>query len=155
MSGLKGIGCSVLTSTAMLFGAIFTLLLVPAYGQQDVNPDWYDPAPSAAVAHPVQPAAAAHSLQPAVAAHHFQQTAISTSPVATVGKVHLKDAALKQSGNNTVDKTAGAQSGRLVACKERTALNRTQDACPAEDDVAYRPVDSVEESARLDPIGQR
>ena len=56
MNGLKGIGCRALASMAMLSGAIFTLLLVPAYGQQDVNPDWYDPAPSAAVAHPAQPA---------------------------------------------------------------------------------------------------
>ena len=64
MSKSKGIGrCRILASTAMLSGAIFTIMLLPAQAQQDVNPDWYDPAPSAAPVHPVQPAAVAQPSQ--------------------------------------------------------------------------------------------
>ena len=48
---------------AMLAGAIFTILLLPAYGQQEVDPTWYDPwaAPTAAAVHPAQPPAVVHS----------------------------------------------------------------------------------------------
>ena len=65
--GSEGIGRSrVLASMAMLFGAIFTILLLPAYGQQEVDPTWYDPwaAPNAAVVHPAQPPAAIHLAHP-------------------------------------------------------------------------------------------
>jgi hypothetical protein len=75
MNGSKGMGRSrVLASMAMLFGAIFTIMMLPAYAQQDVNPDWYDPAPNAAVAQPAQPAAAVHSRH---------------SPVSTDGQVRF------------------------------------------------------------------
>ena len=38
-----------LASLVMLLGATFTILLLPAYAQQEVTPSWYDPwaAPSA------------------------------------------------------------------------------------------------------------
>jgi|SRR5271167_875261 len=51
--------CRVLASTAVLFGAMVTILLVPAYGQQEVDPTWYDPwaAPNTVVVHSSQPPA--------------------------------------------------------------------------------------------------
>jgi len=109
MNGTKGIGRRrLLASTAMLFGAVFTLLLLPAYGQQDVAPDWYDPwaAPSAAVVHsavhPAVPTAAIHlNLHPVpVALHQDQRTVTSLSPVAAPAKARVKDAKFDQSGHN-------------------------------------------------------
>ena len=85
MNGLKGTGYRALASMAMLSGAMFTLLLVPAYGQQDVNPDWYDPAPSAAVAHPVQPAAVAS--QAPVTVQQLQQTVSLCHRLRTPGRL--------------------------------------------------------------------
>ena len=121
MSKSKGIGrCRILASTAMLSGAIFTIMLLPAQAQQDVNPDWYDPAPSAAPVHPAQPAAVAQSSQPTVAVHHrLQQTAKSTSPVADTKKVHVKDAQLNQNGNNPARKSGEAASVELVSIASR------------------------------------
>jgi hypothetical protein len=113
MNGLKGIGCRALGSMAMLSGAIFTLLLVPAYGQQDINPTWYDPAPSAAVAHPAQPAAAVHSSQLPAAPHRNQQTAKALLPASEA--TQLKDTKLDQSGHGAAHKSPAAPSGRLVS----------------------------------------
>jgi hypothetical protein len=119
MNGSKGIGrCRVLASTAMLFGAIFTILLLPASAQQDVNPDWYDPAPSAAVVHPAQPAAAVHSSQLPVATHRYQQTVRSASTASNAGKLRVKGAQL-QSGHSPARKSDGARSGDLVAIASR------------------------------------
>jgi hypothetical protein len=113
MSGLKGIGCRALASMAMLSGAIFTLLLVPAYGQQDLSPTWYDPAPTAAVAHPAQAAAAVHSSQLPAAPHRNQQTAkaLSPAPAAT----QLKNTKLDQSVPNAAHKSTAAPSGKSVS----------------------------------------
>jgi hypothetical protein len=112
MNGLKGIGCRALASMAMLSGAIFTLLLVPAYGQQDLSPTWYDPAPSA-VAHPAQAAAAVHSSQLPAAPYQNQQTAkaLSPAPAAT----QLKNTKLDQSGRNAAHKSTAAPSGKSVS----------------------------------------
>jgi hypothetical protein len=140
MSGLKSFGYRALTSTAMLSGAIFTLLLVPAYGQQDVNPDWYDPAPSAAVVHPVQPAAVAQSSQ-LPATHRLQQTAKSTSPAVNTGKARVKDARFGQGDHKAIQKSGAASEG-FTACSE----------CPARDD---RRVASAEVPAQLDPVAHR
>ena len=95
-----------------LFIAIFTLLLVPAYGQQDLSPTWYDPAPSA-VAHPAQAAAAVHSSQLPAAPHQNQQTAkaLSPAPAAT----QLKNTKLDQSGRNAAHKSTAAPSGKSVS----------------------------------------
>jgi hypothetical protein len=150
MSALKGIGCRALASMAMLSGAILTLLLVPAYAQQDVSPDWYDPAPSAVVAHPVQPAAVAQSSQLPVAAHRLQQTAKSASPAVNTGKARVKDARLEQNGHKVVQKSGVASEG-LVACSEPTARNAKARECPASDDR----VASVEVPAQLDPVAHR
>jgi hypothetical protein len=116
MNGTKGIGRRrLLASTAMLFGAVFTLLLLPAYGQQDVAPDWYDPwaAPSAAVVHPAVPTAAVHlNLYPVpVALHRDQRTVTSLSPVAAPAKARVKDAKFDQSGHNAARKATALPSG--------------------------------------------
>jgi hypothetical protein len=119
MSGSKRIGrCRVLASMAMLSGAMFTILLLPAYAQQDVNPDWYDPAPTAAVVHPAQPAGAAHSSQPPVATHRYQQTVRSASTAPTAGKHRVKDAQI-QGAHNPAQKSGEAPSGELVAIASR------------------------------------
>jgi len=119
MNGSKGMGRSrVLASMAMLFAAIFTIMMLPAYAQQDVNPDWYDPAPNAAVVHPAQPAAAVHSSQLPAAAHGYQQTAMPVSTASGAGKLGAKHAQIK-SGHNPSQKSGGAQSGELVAIASR------------------------------------
>jgi hypothetical protein len=112
MSGLRGIGCRALQSMA-IFGGFFVLLLVPAYGQQDINPTWYDPAPSAAVANPVPPAAAVHTSQLPAAHHQNQQTAKALLPASEAAR--LKNAKLDQSGHNAAHKSTAAPSGELAS----------------------------------------
>jgi hypothetical protein len=153
MNGMTGIGR--LASSAMLFGAMFTIMLLPAYGQQDVSPDWYDPAPNAAVVHPVQTAAVAHASQPAAATHQNQLTAESVSPAGKVAKARVKDVKLDQSGHNAAHRSGRVPSVGLVSCAGSTALHANQHARPAEDDLAYQPVASVEGSAGLAPVEQR
>jgi hypothetical protein len=114
-TGSKGIGRPrVLASMAMLFGAIFTIFLLPAYGQQEVDPTWYDPwaaAPIAAVVHPAQPPAAVHLSQSPVSTHRYQQTVRSvSSPTADAGKFRVKDAQLDQSRHNAAHKSGGTPS---------------------------------------------
>lgn len=96
---------------AMLFGAIFTILLLPAYGQQEVDPTWYDPwaAPSTAAVPVVQPSAVVHSAQP-VAAHPHQQTVRSVSPAPDAAKFRAKDTQLNQSRHNAAGKSGGTPS---------------------------------------------
>jgi len=119
MNGSERIGrCRVLASMAMLFGAMFTILLLPAYGQQDVSPDWYDPAPNMAVVHPTQPAAAVHSSQLPAATHQFQPTIRSASTAPDAGKLGAKHAQI-QIGHNPGQKSGGAPSGELVAIASR------------------------------------
>jgi hypothetical protein len=156
MNGIMSIGRRrLLASSAVLFGAMFTIMLLPAYGQQDVNPDWYDPAPNAAVVHPVQPSAVAHASQPAIATHQYQQTAESVSPAANFAKARVKDVKLDQSGHNAAHRSGNVPSVGLASCAGSTALHAKQHACPAEDDLAYQPVASVEGSAGLAPVEQR
>ena len=119
MNGSKSIGrCRVLASMAMLFGAMFTILLLPAYGQQDVSPDWYDPAPNVAVVHPAQTAAAVHSSQLPAATHRFQPTIRSASTAPDAAKLRVKDAQI-QSSHDPAQKSGGAPSGELVAIASR------------------------------------
>ena len=106
-SGSKGIGRSrFLASFAMLFGAIFTILLLPAYGQQEVDPAWYDPwaAPSTAVAHPSQPPAVVHSSQPPVATDRYQQKATTVLLAPGAGRFRGRDTQLDQSRHNAAHK---------------------------------------------------
>jgi len=112
-TGSKGIGRSrVLASMAMLFGAIFTILLLPAYGQQEVDPTWYDPwaAPNAAVVPPAQPPAVIHRSQSPVATHWYQQTDRSVLPAVDAGKSRVKDTQLDQSRHNSARKSGGTPS---------------------------------------------
>lgn len=53
-----------LAMITMLFAAMVTTLLLPAYGQE-VDPTWYNPwaAPNTAVVHPSQQRAAIHRRQ--------------------------------------------------------------------------------------------
>lgn len=134
-SGSKGIGRSrVLAFSAMLFGAIFTILLLPAYGQQEVDPTWYDPwaAPNTAAVHPSQPPAVVHSphsSQPPVATHRDQQTGRSVSPAPDARKFRGKDLQLEESRRNAARKAGGTPSAdsRLPGTPRR-AVFETWDA---------------------------
>ena len=49
------------TLMTLLSGLILTVLMVPAYAQQDVSPDWFDPwsaAPKTAIAQAAKPVTA-------------------------------------------------------------------------------------------------
>jgi hypothetical protein len=89
----------VLTYIAMLAGAMVTTMLLPAYGQQEVDPTWYDPyavtvpstAPTVAVAHSAQPAI--HAAQPTVAFHRHEAAVRSVSSTKSVGKSRGKQPA--------------------------------------------------------------
>jgi len=108
-----GIGrCRVLASMAMLLGAIFTILLLPAYGQQEVDPTWYDPwaAPNTAVVPPSQPPAAVHSSQPPAATHRYHPSVRSVSPAPDAGKFRAQDKQLDQNRHNAARKNAGTPS---------------------------------------------
>ncbi len=109
----KGIlRCNFLASAAMFFGAIFTILLTPAYGQQEVDPTWYDPAPTTAVVQPAQPAAAIHSSQPSVTIHRQQGTVQSASPAPKAGKISATDKQLDQSRHHAARKSVGTPTVR-------------------------------------------
>ena len=109
----KGSGRSRVPSfIAMLSGAIFTILLLPAYGQQEVDPTWYDPwaAPNTAVVHPSQPPAVVHSSQSPVATDRHQQTVRSVSSTPDARKFRGKDPQVDQSRRNAARKTGGTPS---------------------------------------------
>jgi len=100
MTGSKNISPRrVLTYVAMLAGAMLTTMLLPAYGQQEVAPDWYDPyavttpstAQSVAVAQSAQPAI--HAVQPVVAFQRREATVKSASLTERAGKSHGKQSA--------------------------------------------------------------
>lgn len=116
MTRSEGIGrCRVPAFMAMLFGAICTILLLPAYGQQEVDPTWYDPwaAPNTAVIPPSQPQAVVHSLhssQPSVDTHRHQQTVESVSPAPDAGKFRGKNSRLDQSRHSAARKSGGTPS---------------------------------------------
>lgn len=95
---------------AMLCGAIFTILLLPAYGQQEVDPTWYDPwaAPTTAAVHPAQPPAVVHSSQATVAAHRYQ-TDRPASPALDAKKLRGKVTQLDQSRRNAAPKNGEAE----------------------------------------------
>jgi hypothetical protein len=112
-SGSKSVGRHRIPAfMAMLLGAIFTILLLPAYGQQEVDPTWYDPwaAPNTAVVPPSQPAAivhSSHSSQLPVGAHRDQQAVRSVAPAPDAGKSRAKDAQLDQRRHNAAHKSGG------------------------------------------------
>src|SRR5580658_434589 len=96
----------ILASTAMLLGAIFTVLLVPAYGQQEVDPTWYDPTPNTAIAQPAQTARATHASQPPVTVN--RKLAVKSAPSASkAAQVRVNDKQLDQSRHHAADKNVG------------------------------------------------
>jgi len=83
MNGPRGIRPRrVLAWIVMLFGAM-VMTLLPAYGQQEVDPTWYDPwaAPNTVVVQ---------SSQPRVAIHRHQRAMRPVSPARLAGKVRGK-----------------------------------------------------------------
>jgi hypothetical protein len=107
-----------LMSAAILFGAMFTMLLVPAYGQQEVDPTWYDPSPAQVTsAHQSQAVAADQSAQLIVADRGYERTAVSASSAANSAKSSPKRAHLNQRQRNAATKNAEtpAAENRLPA----------------------------------------
>ena len=73
--------CRRLAMMATLFGAMLTAFLVPAYGQQEVDPTWYNPW--------VPPAAVVQSApQPSV--HHRHPRAVKPLSSQTAAKFRGK-----------------------------------------------------------------
>ncbi|MGA8620076.1 MAG: hypothetical protein WB660_16330 [Candidatus Sulfotelmatobacter sp.] len=88
MNGSKGVSpCKVLAYVAVLLGAMTTTLLLPAYGQQEVAPDWYDPY---AVPNAIANTAAVHPAQAPVAFHQHQPVVTSVSSAPSVEKSRRK-----------------------------------------------------------------
>ena len=81
----------VLARIAMLFGVMIVTLL-PAYGQQEVNPTWFDPWPGPNAAHSSQ-----HSSQPRAAIHRHQRTVRSVSSAPVAGRLRAKRATSRPS----------------------------------------------------------
>jgi hypothetical protein len=124
----KRMSRKALTSSAILLGAIFTILLLPAYGQQEVDPTWYDPSPVAAVVHSAQPVAAIQSTQLQTAADDSQATMKSAAHTQSATKSQSKKVRLDQSQRNAARRTTGTP----------TAENRQRSLHPAVHDVSYR-----------------
>jgi hypothetical protein len=94
-----------------LFGAIFTVLLVPAYGQQEVDPTWYDPTPNTAIAQPAQAAAVTHASQPPVTIN--RKLAVKSAPSASkAAKVRVSDKQLDRNRHNAASKSVGTPAAR-------------------------------------------
>ncbi len=69
----------ILAFMAVLFGAILTTMVLPAYGQQDVDPTWYDPYAVNTPPNPAPHTVAIHSSQTPVSIHQYQTTLTSAS----------------------------------------------------------------------------
>jgi hypothetical protein len=94
------------------------MLLVPAFGQQEVDPTWYDPSPAQVTsAHQSQAVAADQSAQLLLADRGSQQTAVSTSSTASPAKSSEKRAHLNQRQRKAASKSVGtpAAENRLPA----------------------------------------
>jgi hypothetical protein len=102
----------ILASSAVLLGAMFTILLAPAYGQQEVDPTWYDPVPNTAVTQPAQAIAVVHSSQSAVTVHAQPAAAHYAWATQNAAKSHAKDKQLNQSRQGAVRRTAGTPAAR-------------------------------------------
>jgi hypothetical protein len=112
----------ILASSAILLGAIFTVLLVPAYGQQEVDPTWYDPMPNTATTQPPQVATVAHSSQTVVTVHAQKAATESGSATANAAKSHAKDKQLNQSRHDADRKSSGTPAARN---QQPSALDHT------------------------------
>ena len=70
----------VLALIATLFAAMVTVFMLPAFGQQEVDPTWYNPWADANTA-------AVHSTKPRAAIHRHQGKVKSVSSARVAGKV--------------------------------------------------------------------
>lgn len=115
-------------ASAMFLSAILTVLLVPAYGQQEVDPTWYDPTPNTAIAQPAQPTALVRSAPVTIQQH---QTAVRSASASTTktAKARAKDKQLNQGRDDAARKSAGtpAAENRLPSTAEIAGF----DACQA------------------------
>jgi hypothetical protein len=102
----------ILASTAILFGAICTVLLAPAYGQQEVDPTWYDPMPNTAITQPVQAAAVVHSPQPALTVHAQPAARQSASATPIAAKAPAKDKQVNQNRHDAARKSVATPTAR-------------------------------------------
>jgi hypothetical protein len=82
----------ILAFTALLFGAIVTTMALPAYGQQDVDPTWYDPYAVHTTPDAAPKTVAAHAARPEIALRH-QAALAPTSLALGTGKSHGKQPA--------------------------------------------------------------
>jgi hypothetical protein len=103
---------SALPYIAMLLAAILSILMLPAFGQQEVDPTWYDPwiAPNATAVNLAQPPAVVHSSQSPVAMNRGKQSAMFVSPAPNAVKVRAKDAQLDHRRHNAAHKSGGTSS---------------------------------------------
>jgi hypothetical protein len=69
----------ILAFMAMVFGAILTTMVLPSYGQQDVDPTWYDPYAVSTLPNPAPHTVAIHSSQAPLSIHQQQTTLTSAS----------------------------------------------------------------------------
>jgi hypothetical protein len=88
------------------------VLLAPAYGQQEVDPTWYDPVPNTAVVQPAQAAAVVHTSQPAASVHGQQATAQSASATSSATKSHAKEKQANHIRHDAVRKSVGTTAAR-------------------------------------------
>jgi len=89
MNGSKGFRPGkALARMATLLGAMVTIMLLPAFGQQEVDPTWYDPwgTPNTAVVQASQTRATGHQ-------HQAKVKSVSTVQVAA--KTHGKRSAAR------------------------------------------------------------
>jgi hypothetical protein len=69
----------ILAFMAMLLGGILTIMVLPSYAQQDVDPTWYDPYAVTTPPNPAPHTVAIHSSQTPVSIHQHQKTLTSAS----------------------------------------------------------------------------
>lgn len=95
MNGAKGTKpYRILAISATLFGVMVTTWLLPAYGQQEVDPTWYNPWP--------EPRVVVHSSQPRGAIHQHQPTIGSVSSSRPVGKFRERQPASRPRSSRTL-----------------------------------------------------
>jgi hypothetical protein len=114
MNGSIGFGrYKGLALLAILMGALFTTLVLPAYAQQDVAPSWYDPwaSPTVLVAHPAQAPVVVRSSQPPVTPHRLQPAEKVLTPAPQAAKFRVKKTHLDPSVHSVAYKRSETPSG--------------------------------------------
>jgi len=113
-------------ASAMFLSAILTVLLVPAYGQQEVDPTWYDPTPDAVAVQPAHTAAVVYAAPATLQQHPLKAKSASAAP--NTAKLHAKNKQLDQNRHNAAHKTTGtpAAENRLPAEAEIAGFDACQ-----------------------------